>query len=76
MGRINRNYRFVIGFNSALLLLEFAGVIIPSLSAFLHNASTMAICAKSMISLLKKDEYKNITVNDISKKLDKYYNLC
>ena len=53
MARIDRNYRFIVGFNSALLLLGFVGVITPSVSAFLHNASTMAICAKSMTPLLK-----------------------
>lgn len=68
MLRINRNYRFIIGFNSALLLLGFAGVITPSVSAFLHNASTMAICAKSMTPLLKKDSSQNSALDDISKK--------
>lgn len=68
MARINRNYRFIIGFNSTLLLLGFAGVITPSVSAFLHNASTMAICAKSMTPLLKKDSSQNSALDDISKK--------
>lgn len=68
MARINRNYRFIIGFNSALLLLGFAGVITPSVSAFLHNAFTMAICAKSMTPLLKKDSSQNSALDDISKK--------
>lgn len=61
MARIHHNYRFIVGFNSALLLLGFAGVITPSASAFLHNASTMAICAKSMKPLLKKDSSQNST---------------
>lgn len=68
MVRINRNYRFIIGFNSALLLLGFAGVITPSVSAFLHNASTMAICAKSMTSLLKKVSSQDSTADNILKK--------
>lgn len=54
MKRINSNYRFIIGFNSALLLLGLAGMTTPSVSAFLHNASTMAICAKSMTPLIDK----------------------
>lgn len=41
MERIHKNYRFILGFNSSLLLLGFMGVITPSLSALLHNASTM-----------------------------------
>ena len=56
MKRINKNYRFIIAFNSALLLSGFMGVIQPSVSAFLHNASTMMICAKSMTPLTKKND--------------------
>ena len=50
MHRINRNYRFIIAFNS--------GFLSPSASAFLHNASTMMICAKSMTPLMdqRKEE--------------------
>lgn len=58
MDRINRNYRFIVGFNSALLLSGLFGILTPSLSALLHNASTMAICAKSMLPLLKEDREK------------------
>ena len=54
MDRIHKNYRFILGFNSSLLLLGFMGVITPSLSALLHNASTMMICAKSMTPLSDK----------------------
>ena len=53
MERIDRNYRFILWFNSALLLSGLIGILTPSASAFLHNASTMAICAKSMTPLLK-----------------------
>ena len=56
MKRINKNFRFIIAFNSALLLSGFMGVIQPSVSAFLHNASTMMICAKSMTPLTKKND--------------------
>lgn len=56
MARINANYRFIVGFNTALLLLGFGGVISPSLSALLHNSSTMAICMKSMTPLLKSND--------------------
>lgn len=55
MKRISRNYRFIISFNTALLVLGFIGTITPSTSALLHNTSTMAICAKSMTKLDKKD---------------------
>lgn len=53
MERIHRNYRFILAFNSALLLSGLAGIISPSVSAFLHNTSTMMICAKSMTKLMK-----------------------
>ena len=53
MERIHKNYRFILMFNSALLLSGLCGIISPSLSAFLHNASTMAICGKSMTKLIK-----------------------
>lgn len=54
--RINLNYRFIVAFNTALLLSGFAGFISPSMSALLHNASTMGICIKSMTPLLKSDK--------------------
>lgn len=55
MQRIKTNYRFIVGFNSTLLALGFFGLISPSTSALLHNASTMMICVKSMTPLLNKD---------------------
>ena len=42
MGRIQNNYRFVIGFNGALIGLGVAGVLPPATSAMLHNLSTLA----------------------------------
>lgn len=50
--RIDRNYRCVIGFNLALILLGVGGVIAPATSALLHNTSTLAISLKSMTNLL------------------------
>lgn len=52
MERINRNYRFVIGFNLGLIILGVAGVIAPTTSALLHNASTVGVSVKSMTNLL------------------------
>lgn len=66
MERIHKNYRFILGFNSSLLLLGFMGVITPSLSALLHNASTMMICAKSMTPLSDKKK-KDKEVKKIEK---------
>ena len=58
MHRINSNYRFILLFNSALLLSGAFGLLQPSASALLHNASTMAICAKSMTPLEDKKRKK------------------
>lgn len=51
--RIDRNYRFIVGFNTALLLLGLGGVLRPTATALWHNISTMAISAGSMRPLLK-----------------------
>lgn len=37
MLRIERNYRFIVGFNFGLIVLGVAGVIQSTLSALLHN---------------------------------------
>ena len=52
MKRIQSNYRFIVGFNSMLIVLGVAGVIQPTTSALLHNGSTLAIGLKSMQNLL------------------------
>lgn len=54
MKRINWNYRTIMGFNASLILLGILGVLAPTTSAFLHNASTLAIGLKSMTNLNKK----------------------
>lgn len=53
MGRIKTNYRLIVGINTALIGLGVSGVIQPTTSAFLHNASTLGIGLKSMEHLLK-----------------------
>ena len=52
--RIKGNYRFIAGFNSALILSGLMGFITPSLSSLMHNASTMLISAHSMTPILKE----------------------
>lgn len=52
MARIRSNYRFIISFNTALIVLGVVGVIPPTISAFLHNASTLAFTLKSMTKLM------------------------
>ena len=43
MRRIHSNYRFVIGFNGALILLGALGLLTPAVSALLHNTSTLLL---------------------------------
>lgn len=45
--RIRRNLGMILGFNSALLVGGIAGVLAPTTTAFLHNASTFAFAAES-----------------------------
>lgn len=56
MGRISRNYKAIIGFNTSLLLLGLAGILQPTVSAFFHNLSTVAISGTSMRPLLPKEK--------------------
>lgn len=49
--RIHSNYRFVIGFNGALIALGVAGVLAPATSATLHNLSTLGVSLRSMSPL-------------------------
>ena len=51
MKKIHRNYREIVGINSALILLGVAGVLPPTTSALLHNTSTLAIGLNSMKDL-------------------------
>lgn len=52
MQRIHANYRFIISFNTGLIVLGVAGVLPPSTSALLHNISTLGIGLRSMRNLL------------------------
>ena len=59
MQRIHRNYRFIVGFNFSLIVLGVAGVLPPTTSALLHNASTLGISLKSMTDLLPDEDKKS-----------------
>lgn len=52
MARIRSNYRSIMSFNTALIVLGIVGIIPPTTSAFLHNASTLAFTLKSMTKLM------------------------
>lgn len=65
MRRIHKNYVRIVSINSGLIILGVTGVIQPTISALLHNSSTIAISMKGMsgwktntpISLGKEDVY-------------------
>lgn len=52
MKRIHKNYRFIVGFNTELIVLGVAGILQPATSALLHNTSTLMIGLKSMQDIL------------------------
>lgn len=56
MKRIQSNYRFIIGFNAALIALGVAGILPPASSALLHNDSTVLTGLQSMTKLLDEEE--------------------
>ena len=56
MQRIRRNYRFIVGFNTALIVCGVTGVLLPTTSALLHNTSTLVIGLQSMKNLLDEAE--------------------
>lgn len=53
MKRIKSNYRKIVGFNSGLIALGVAGVLLPTTTALLHNGSTILISVNSMKNLLE-----------------------
>lgn len=61
MGRIQKNYRFIIGFNALLIGLGVAAVLQPANSALLHNISTVGIGMESMTNLLKREPAESRT---------------
>ena len=52
--RVSANYRFVLTFNSTLIVLGALGILQPAASAMLHNLSTLGISLKSMTDLVQK----------------------
>lgn len=52
MQRIDLNYRFVIGFNGALIALGAAGILPPAITAMCHNVSTIGVSLHSMTPLI------------------------
>ena len=54
MARIRSNYRKILSFNTGLIVLGALGVLQPTMTALLHNGSTIVISLESMKNLLEK----------------------
>lgn len=56
MDRIDRNYRFVMGFNGGLIALGAFGLLPPAASALLHNGSTVLLSMDCLTPLLPQGQ--------------------
>ena len=56
MRRIQNNYRVIMGFNAGLIVLGVAGILPPTVSALLHNTSTLCISLNGMRNLLPEEK--------------------
>lgn len=56
MDRIDRNYRFVMGFNGGLIALGAFGLLPPATSALLHNGSTVLLSMDCLTPLLPQGQ--------------------
>ncbi|MCR5227475.1 MAG: heavy metal translocating P-type ATPase [Eubacterium sp.] len=54
--RMKGNYQKIVGFNAGLIILGAFGILQPTMTALLHNGSTIAISMKSMTNLIEKEE--------------------
>ena len=54
--QIHKNYVQIVGINSALILLGITGILQPTVSALLHNLSTLMISMRSMVAHEKELE--------------------
>ena len=59
MRRLHWSYRFIVSFNFSLIVLGVAGVLPPTTSALLHNASTLGIGLKNMTNLPDEADNKH-----------------
>lgn len=48
MARIKKNFKYIMWINSALIGLGLLGTLTPSISALIHNATTVAVAANSL----------------------------
>ncbi len=58
MERIHSSFRFIMTFNTALIVLGVGGILTPAVSALAHNASTIAVSLVNMTPLLPEETTK------------------
>lgn len=56
MKRIKSSYNQILGFNSFLIVMGMLGLFTPTVTASLHNASTLAISLRNMTDIEKKNK--------------------
>ncbi len=56
MQKIYRQYGIIVTFNTALIVLGIFGILTANTSAWLHNASTIALTLTSAKQVMKKDD--------------------
>ena len=61
MKRVHKNYRNIVGINGTLIALGVCGIVQPTVSALIHNTSTLVISLDSMKSL---KEGKSIALSE------------
>ena len=74
MQKINSNYRFIIGFNSALILSGLLGILSPTASALLHNISTVMGGIMSTRPLLTSDDLTDVLEEEFRKSTQEKFN--
>ena len=57
--RIHRNYRFIMTFNTALIISGAIGILPAATAAWLHNLSTLAVSMHSMTDVLDENEMQS-----------------
>ena len=57
--RIHRNYRFIMTFNTALIISGAFGILPAATAAWLHNLSTLAVSMHSMTDVLDENEMQS-----------------
>ncbi len=70
MNIIRKNFRYIVGINTALIGLGLLGALQPSMSALMHNATTVASATNSLRllsdrTILRKGRHKKLSRGEI-----------